>query len=99
MRNDPTMMNAFQTIGVLEDDDALDSITTNFNNAVTDTVAEFLCKQHRKRKLGLPTNPSFCDQRRDLKKTKSELERARYYREINRKNRTGTKKEKETWIA
>ena len=57
--NDPTVMRAFQaTIGgrfvplsTLVDEDAdLDSLVTNFNKAVTDTAAEVLGKQRRKRK-------------------------------------------------
>ena len=52
--NDPTVMNAFQaTIGgrfaplaTLVDEDAdLDSMVTHFYEAITDTVAELLCKQ------------------------------------------------------
>ena len=57
--NDPTIMSAFQaTIGgrfaplaMLVDKDAdLDSMVTHFNKAVTDTAAELLGKQRRKRK-------------------------------------------------
>ena len=76
--NDPTVMSAFQeTIGgrfsplaTLVDEDAdLNSIVTNFNKAVTDTAAEFLGKQRRKRKpLVTPEILDLCDQRRDLKK-------------------------------
>ena len=58
--NDPIVMSAFQaTIGgrfaplsMLVDEDAdLDSMVTHFNKAVTDTAAEVLDKQRRKRKL------------------------------------------------
>ena len=57
--NDPIVMSAFQaTIGgrfaplvTLVDEGAdLDSMVTHFNKAVTDTAAELLNKQHRKRK-------------------------------------------------
>ena len=60
---DPTVMSAFQaTIGgrfapraMLVDEDAdLDSMVTHFNKAVTDTAAELLDKQRRKRKPWLP---------------------------------------------
>ena len=40
----------------------------------------------------------FCDQRRDLKKTRGEPEGARDYREIKRKIKTEMKMPKETWI-
>ena len=57
--NDPTVMSAFQaTIGgrftplaMLVDEDAdLDSMVTHLNKTVTDTAAELLGKQRRKRK-------------------------------------------------
>ena len=57
--NHPTVVSAFQvTIGgrfaplaMLVDEDAdLDSMVTHFSKAVTDTVAELLGKQRRKRK-------------------------------------------------
>ena len=60
---DPTVMNAFQaTIGgrfapfakLVDEDADLDSMVTHFNKAVTDTAAELLCKQRRKRKPWLP---------------------------------------------
>ena len=93
--NDPTVMSAFQaTIGgrfaplaTLVDEDAdLDSMVTHFNKAVTDTAAELLGKQRRKRKLWVtPETLDLCDQRRDLKKKRGEPERAKDYREIKRK--------------
>ena len=57
--NDPTVMSVFQaTIGgrcaplaMLVDEDAdLDSMVIHFSKAVTDTAAELLGKQRRKRK-------------------------------------------------
>ena len=57
--NDPTVMSAFQTtidgrfapLAMLADEDAdLDSMVTHFSKAVTDTAAELLGKQRRKRK-------------------------------------------------
>ena len=76
--NDPTVMGAFQaTIGgrfaplaTLVDEDAdLDAMATHFNKAVTDTAAELLGKQRRKRKSWVtPEILDLCDQRRDLKK-------------------------------
>ena len=56
--NDPTVMIAFQAtidgrfapLATLVDEDGdLDSMFTNFNKAVTDTAAELLGKQRRKR--------------------------------------------------
>ena len=71
--NDPTVMSAFRaTIGgrfaplaTLVDEDAdLDSMVTHFNKAVTDTAAELLCKQRRKRKPWVtPEILDLCDQK------------------------------------
>ena len=106
--NDPTVISAFQaTIGgrfaplaTLVDEDAdLDSMVTHFNKAVTDTEAELLGKQRRKRKPWVTTEIlDLCDQRRDLKKKRGEPEGAKDYREIKRKIRTEMNTAKETWI-
>ena len=106
--NDPTVMSAFQaTIGgifaplaTLVDEDAdMDSMDTHFNKAVTDTAAELLGKQRRKRKPWvIPEILDLCDQRRDLKKKGGEPEGAKGYREIKRKIRTEMKTAKVTWI-
>ena len=76
--NYPTVVRAFQaTIGgrfaplaILGDEnDDLDSIVSNFNKAVTDTAAEHLGEQRRKRKPWVtPEILDLYDQRRDLKK-------------------------------
>ena len=105
--NDPTVMSAFRaTIGgrfaplaTLVDEDAdLDSMVTHFNKAVTDTAAELLGKQRRKRKPWVtPEILDLCDQKRDLKKKRGEPEGAKDYREIKRKIRTEMKMTKETW--
>ena len=63
-------------LATLIDEDAdLDSMVTHFNKAVTDTAAELLGKQRRKRKLWVtPEILDLCDQRRDLKKKRGEPE-------------------------
>ena len=76
--NDPTVTSVFRaTIGgrfapiatLVDEDDDLDSMVTYFNKAVTDTAAELLGKQRRKRNpLVTPEILDLCDQRRDLKK-------------------------------
>ena len=57
--NDPTVMSTFKKtidgrfapLAMLVDEDAdLDSMVTHFSKAVTDTAAELLGKQRRKRK-------------------------------------------------
>ena len=74
-------------------------MVTHFNKAVTDTAAERLGKQRRKRKPWVaPDILDLCDQRRDLKKKRGEPEGAKDYREIKRKIRTEMKMAKGTWI-
>ena len=73
---------------VTNDRDAdLDSMVTHFNKAVTDTGAELLGKQRRKRKPWVtPEILDLCDQRRDLKKKRGEPEGAKDYREIKKRS-------------
>ena len=85
--NDPTVMSAFQAntggrfapLATLVDEDAnLDSMVIHFNKTVTDTAAELLGKQRRKRKPWVsPEILDLCDQRRDLKKKRGEPEGAK----------------------
>ena len=88
-----TIGGRFAPLAKLVDEDAdLDSMVTHFSKAVTDTAAELLGKQRRKRKRWVsPEILDLCDQRRDLKKTRGEPEGAKYYREIKRKIRTEMK--------
>ena len=75
------------------------SVVTHFNKAVTDTAAERLGKQRRKRKSWVtPEILDLCDQRRDLKKNRGKPEGAKDYREIKRNLRTEMKMANETWI-
>ena len=74
-------------------------MVTHFNKAVTDTAAELLGKQRRKRKPWFTHEIlDLCDHRRDLKKKRGEPEGAKDYREIKGKIRTEMKMAKETWI-
>ena len=94
--NDPTVMSVFQaTIGgrfaplatLVNENADLDSMVTHFNKAVSDTAAELLGKQRRKREPWVtPEILDLCDQRRDLKKKRGEPEGAKDYREIKRKD-------------
>ena len=80
--NDPTVMSAFQiTIGgrfaplaMLVDEDAdLDSMVTHFSKAVTDTVAEPLGKQRRKRKPWVtPEWPKTRPEEKERRATRSQ---------------------------
>ena len=105
---DPTVMGAFQAtilggrfapLATLVDEGAdLDSMVIHFNKAVTDTAAELLGTQRRKKKPWVtPEILDLCDQRRDLKKKRGQPEGAKDYREI-KKISTEMKMAKETWI-
>ena len=84
---------------LLDEGADLDSMATNFNKAVTDTAADILGKQRRKRKPWITLEIlDLCDQRRDLKKKRGEPEGAKDYREVKRKIRTEMKMAKENWI-
>ena len=107
--NDPTARSAFQAtircrfafLATLVVEEAeLDYMVTQSNKAVTDTVAELLGKQRRKRKP-LVTHEIFdlCDQRRGLKKKRGEPKGAKDHREIKRKIRTEMKVAKETYAT
>ena len=82
-------MHAFQATkggrfaphATLVDEDAdLNFMVTHFNKAVTDTAAELLGKQRRKRKPWATSEVvDFCEQRRDLKKKRGEPEGAKDY--------------------
>ena len=95
-----TIGGRFAPLATLVDEDAdLDSMVIHFNKAVTDTAAELLGKQRRKRKPCVtPEILDLCDQRRDLQKKRGEPEGAKDYREIKRKIRTEMKMAKDTWI-
>ena len=104
---DPTVMSAFPvTVGgrfaslaTLVDEDAdLDSMVTHFNKAVTDTAAELLGKQRRKRKPWVtPEILNLCDHRRDLKKREASQKEPKT-REIKKTIKTEMEMAKETWI-
>ena len=87
-------------LATLVDEDAdLDSMVTHFNKAVTNTAAELLGKQRRKRKHWVtPEVLHLCDHKRDLEKKRGEPEGAKDYREIKRKIRIEMKMAKETWL-
>ena len=100
IRFDLEKLGRFAPLATPVDEDAdLDSMVTHFNKAVTDTAAELLGKERRKRKPWVtPEILELCDQRRDLKKKRGVPEGAKDYREITRKIRTEIKMEKETLI-
>ena len=104
--NVQTVMSALQaTIGgrfahlatLVDEDGDLDSMVIHFNKAVTDTAAERLGKQRRKRKPWVtPEILDLCDQRRDLKKKRGEPKGAKDCREIKKKKTIRTEMDLDT---
>ena len=70
-----TIDGRFAPLATLVDEDVdLHSIITHFNKAVTDTTAELLGKQRRKRKPWVtPEILDLCDPRRDYKEIKIKI--------------------------
>ena len=93
-----TIGGRFAPLATLVDEDAdLDSMVTHFNKAVTDTAAELLGKQRRKRMPRItPEILDLCDKRRDLRKKRGQKEPKTI--DIKRTIRTEMKMAKETWV-
>ena len=82
-------------IGLTDEDMDIDTMITTYNTAVTDAGKE------RRRKIPWVTKDvlDLCDERIDLKKKRYEAERAKEYREANRRIQKAVKKAKEDWIG
>ena len=91
-----TIGGRFAPLATLVDKDAeLDSMVTHFNKAITDTAAELLGKQRRKRKPWVtPEIFDLCDQRKREASQKEPNSTERLKRKIN----IEMKLAKETWI-
>ena len=75
------------------------TLTSNFNNAMTDTASVILGKHCHKKKPWVTTELlDTCDKRSVLKKGKNSPRGADKYREINKEIRKGMKEAKEKWI-
>ena len=67
---------------------------------MTDAAREILGKEHRRKKPWVTKDVlDLCDERRELKKKRSEADGAREYREANRRIQKAVKKAKEDWIG
>ena len=75
-------------------------MVTTYNTAVTHAASQILGKERRRKKPRVTKDVvDLCDERRDLKKKQYEAERAKEYREANRRIQKAVKKAKEDWIG
>ena len=87
-------------IGLSDEDMDIDTMITTYNTAVTDAASEILGKERcMKKPWVIKDFLDLCDERRDLKKKRYEAERAKEYREGNRRIQKTMKKAKEDWIG
>ena len=64
----------------------IDTMITTYNTAVTHAASEIFGKKRRRKKPWVTKDVlDLCDERRDLKKKRYEAERAKEYREANRR--------------
>ena len=81
-------------------DTDLDSMTTTFNIAVTETASEILGKHLLKKKPWVTTEIlDLSDKRRELRKKRFEPEGSEKYKEVNNNTKKFMKKAKENWIG
>ena len=78
----------------------INTMITTYNTEVTDAASEILGKEPRRKKPWVTTDVlDLCDERRNLKKKRYEAERAKQYREANKRIQKAVKKAKEDWIG
>ena len=81
-------------------DTDIDSMTTTFNTAVTETASEILGKHRQKKKPWITTKIlDLYDKRREQRKKRFELEGSEKYKEVNNNIKRCMKKSKENWIG
>ena len=82
-------------IGLSDEDMDIDTMMTTYNTEVTDAASEILWKESRKKKPWVTKDVlDLCDERRDLKKNRYEIEGAKEYGEANRRIQKTVKKAK-----
>ena len=89
----------FATLTIISNEDTdLDSMSTTFNTAVTETASEILGKHRQKKKTQITAEIlDLSDKKRELRKKRFEPEGSEKYKEVNNIKRC-TKKAKENWI-
>ena len=87
-------------IGLRDEDMGINTMITTYNTAVTNAASGILEKERRRKKLWVTKDVlGLSDERRDLKKKWYEAERAKEYREANKRIQKAVKKAKEDWIC
>ena len=87
-------------ISLRDDDMDKDTMIITYNTALTDAASEVLGKErHRKKPWIIKDVLDLCDDRRDLKKRRYEVEGAKAYREDNKRIQKAVKNAKEDWIG
>ena len=77
----------------------IDTVITTYNTAIPDAASEILKKKRRRKRPWVTKDTlDLCGERRFLKKKRYEAERAKEYREANRKIQKAVKKAKEDLI-
>ena len=107
--SDPDVAYTFQAtiggkfaplIGLGDEDIDINTMITTYNTAVTDAASETLGKEVAGKSRGSPRDVlDLCDERRELKKKRYEVEGAKEYREANRRIQKAVKKAKKDWIG
>ena len=108
-RQDPNVLETFQAmiggrfapLTIMSNADTdIDSMTTTFNTAVTETASEILGKHRQKKKPWITAEIlDLCDKSRELRKKRFEPEGAAKYKEVNNNIKRSRKKAKENWIG
>ena len=88
-------------IGLSDEDMDIDTMVTTYSTAVTDAASEILGKGRRRTKPWVTKDVlDLCDERRDLKnKKRYEAEKAKEYRNANRRIEKAVKKAKKDGIG
>ena len=90
----------FAPLIMSNEDTDIDSMSTTFNTAVTETASEILGKHGRKKKLWITAEIlDLCDKRRELRKKRFEPKGAEKYNEVNNNIKRYMKKAKENLIG
>ena len=87
-------------IGLSNQDMDINTMITTYNTAVIDAASEILGKERRRKRPWVTKDVlDLYDEKRDLKKKRYGAERAKEYREANRRIQKAVKKAKEDWIG
>ena len=91
----------FAPLTIMSNEDTdINSMTTTFNTAVTETASEIFGKHRQQKKPWVTAEIlDLCDRRRKLRKKRFEPEGAEKYKEVNNDIKQCMEKAKENWIG